>query len=230
MRAMNPIILLHGALGTSDQLKAIVEFLKIENSIHLINFEGHGSESIPERPFRMEYFVENVLEFMDQHEIKKADFFGYSMGGYVALILAKDYPERVGKVATLGTVLKWNLDISEREVKFLNPEKIREKVPVFAEELEKRHPAGWENVAAKTKDLLLDLGGNPRISDSEWSSISQQVRIHTGDRDATAGIEQSLEVCKKLNQGELMVLPNTPHPIERANLKLLACSLNDFFS
>ena len=56
------------------------------------------------------------------------------------------------------------------------------------------------------------------------------MRIHTGDRDATAGIEQSMEVCKKLENGELMVLPNTPHPIERANLKLLICSLDDFFS
>ncbi|PKD43736.1 alpha/beta fold hydrolase [Rhodohalobacter barkolensis] len=227
---MNSIILLHGALGTSDQLKPIAERLDLEQSIHLMNFEGHGSESTPDRPFRMEHFVENVIDFMDQHAIEKADFFGYSMGGYVAMMLAKDHPGKVGKVATLGTVLKWSSEVAEREVKFLNPDKIREKVPAFAAELENRHPAGWENVAAKTKDLLLDLGKNPRISDSEWSSISHKVRIHTGDRDATAGIGQSLDVCKKLPNGELMVLPDTPHPIERANLNLLISSLNDFLT
>lgn len=227
---MNPIIFLHGALGTSDQLKHLAERFESEEPVHLMNFEGHGSESIPDRSFRMEHFVENVIDFMDQYTIEQADFFGYSMGGYVAMMLAKDHPDRVGKVATLGTVLKWSSKVAEREVKFLNPDKIREKVPAFAEELENRHPAGWEIVAAKTKDLLLDLGKNPRISDSEWSSISHKVRIHTGDRDATAGIGQSLDVCKKLSNGELMVLPGTPHPVEKSNLDLLVCSLQDFLN
>jgi pimeloyl-ACP methyl ester carboxylesterase len=227
---MNPVILLHGALGTSDQLKPLAERLDLEQSIHLMDFEGHGSESIPGRPFRMEHFVENVLDFMDQYAIDQADFFGYSMGGYVAMMLAKDHPERVGKIATLGTVLKWSSEVAEREVKFLNTDKIREKVPQFAKELEKRHPSGWEEVAAKTKDLLLDLGSNPRISDSQWKEIGHKVRIHTGDRDATAGIEQSLDVCKKLPNGELMVLPDTPHPIEKANLNLLTSSLKDFLT
>ncbi|WP_069130056.1 alpha/beta fold hydrolase [Rhodohalobacter halophilus] len=227
---MTPIIFLHGALGTSGQLKPLAEQLDLEQSIHLMNFEGHGADSISVRPFRMEHFMENVIDFMDQHGIDRADFFGYSMGGYIAMMLAKGHHERVGKISTLGTVLKWSSEIAEREVKFLNPDKIIEKVPAFAAELEKRHPAGWENVAAKTKDLLLDLGDNPRISDSEWSSISQPVRIHTGDRDATAGIEQSMSVYRELKNGELMVLPDTPHPVERANIKLLADSLNDFFA
>jgi len=227
---MNPILFLHGALGTSDQLKPLVDQLNLHRPAHLLNFEGHGSDSIPDRPFRMEHFAENVLHYMDEHNFEMANIFGYSMGGYVAMVLAKQQPERVGRIATLGTVLKWSREVAEREVKFLNTDKIREKVPQFAEELEKRHPSGWEEVAAKTKDLLLDLGSNPRISDTGWMEIAHKVRIHTGDRDATAGIEQSLDVCKKLENGELMVLPNTPHPIERADLKLLACSLNDFFS
>ncbi|MEX2478438.1 MAG: alpha/beta fold hydrolase [Gracilimonas sp.] len=227
---MNPILFLHGALGTSDQLKLLVEKLNIKQSIHLINFEGHGSGAGSTRPFRMEYFAENVVDYMEDHGMEKADFFGYSMGGYVAMYIARNYSQKAERIATLGTVLKWSSDVSEREVRFLNPEKIREKVPQFAEELEKRHPAGWEEVAAKTKDLLLNLGADPRITDSEWEEIRNKVRIHTGDRDATAGIEQSLDICKKLENGELMVLPNTPHPIERADIKLLACSLNDFFS
>lgn len=227
---MNPILFLHGALGTSDQLKPLVEQLDLDQTIHLLNFEGHGSGTGTSRPFQIEYFAENVLQYMDDHKINKADFFGYSMGGYVAMYIAKNHPQMVGRIATLGTVLKWNADISEREVRFLNANKIREKVPQFANELEKRHPAGWEEVAAKTKELLLNLGKEPEISDSEWEEIPHPVRVHVGDRDATAGVGQSLEVSKMLQNGELMVLPNTPHPIEKVNLKLLASSLSDFFN
>lgn len=227
---MEPIIFLHGALGTSDQLEPLIEQLGIEQPIHRINFEGHGSEAGKARPFRIEHFAENVVDHMEAQGIKQADLFGYSMGGYVAMYLAKNHPKKVRRIATLGTVLKWSTDVSEREIRFLNPDKIREKVPQFAKELENRHPSGWEEVTAKTKDLLIDLGSEPRISEADWGQISHSVRIHTGDRDATAGIEQSLDVCKKLENGELMVLPNTPHPIEQANLKLLTCSFNDFFS
>lgn len=225
---MNTTLLLHGAMGTSDQLKPLADKLRTDRQIHLLTFEGHGSGVIPERPFRMEHFAENVLDYMDDHSLEKANLFGYSMGGYVALLLALHHPERVGKISTLGTVLKWSPEVAEREVKFLNPEKIREKVPKFATELNRRHPGVWEEVALKTKDLLLDLGKTPRIKDDEWSEIDHQVRIHVGDRDETAGIPQSMEVYKELEDGEFVVLPNSPHPIEKVDIDLLVASLNGF--
>lgn len=227
---MNPILFLHGALGTSEQLNALADKLDLKQPIHFLNFEGHGSETSSNRSFRIEYFAENVLDYMEGHGIEQADFFGYSMGGYVAMYLAKNYSRRAGRIATLGTVLKWSPEIAEREVKFLNPDKIRDKVPQFADKLEMRHPSGWEEVAAKTKDLLLDLGSDPRIKGDDWMQIKHEVRIHTGDRDATAGIEQSMGVYNLLENGELMILPKTPHPIEQANVQLLAASLYDFFS
>lgn len=226
---MKPLILLHGALGTSKQLGPLSEKLDVDQQIHQLNFEGHGSEVLPDRPFRMAYFAENVLKFMDENEIDQADLFGYSMGGYVALYIALNNPERVGKVSTLGTVLKWSPEVAEREVKFLNPEKIREKVPKFATELNRRHPDVWEEVALKTKELLSNLGKTPRIKDNEWSDIDHKVRIHVGDRDETAGIQQSVEVYTQLEKGELVVLPNSPHPIEQVDQDLLVASLNGFY-
>lgn len=226
---MNSLILLHGALGTSDHLKPLADNLSLEQPISLLNFEGHGSETIPDRPFRIEHFAENVVTYMNANEIDQADLFGYSMGGYVAMYLALKYPERVGKISTLGTVLQWSQEVAEREVKFLNPDKIREKVPKFAEALNRRHPGVWEEVALKTKELLSDLGNTPRIKEKEWAEIGNKVRIHVGDRDETAGIEQSMAVYNKLEHGELVVLPNSPHPIEQVGLNLLVSSLNSFF-
>jgi pimeloyl-ACP methyl ester carboxylesterase len=226
---MKPLILLHGALGTSEQLGPLSEKLDVDQPVHRLNFEGHGSGVQPDRPFRMEYFAENVLKYMDENEIGQADLYGYSMGGYVALYIALHHPERVGKISTLGTVLKWSPEVAEREVKFLNPEKILEKVPKFATELNRRHPEVWEEVALKTKDLLSDLGKTPRIKDDEWSDIDHKVRIHVGDRDETAGIQQSMEVYRELEDGEFVVLPNSPHPIEQVDMDLLVASLNGFF-
>ena len=226
---MIPTLFLHGALGTSDQLKPIVDQLNLNQPVHLLNFEGHGSEIIPDRPFRIEHFAENVLDYMEEEGIEKTDLFGYSMGGFVALYLSKIKPERVGKIATLGTILEWNKEIAENEAAFLIPNKIKEKVPKFAKFLSEQHPNGWESVVNKTREALLNLGEHPVIAADEWKELEHPVRIHVGDRDQTADPIKSIQVCSKLKRGELVVLPNSYHPVEKTDFHLLIHSLNDYF-
>ncbi len=225
---MNPILFLHGALGTEEQFQSLISGLKIDERLHRITFEGHGEAEKKERPFRIEHFAENTLLYMDQHGIDQADFFGYSMGGYVALYLAKTQPERVGRIATLGTVLTWNPEKSANETVFLNPEKIEEKVPAFAKMLEKDHPNDWKRVVTKTAELLTHLGNNPLINEEDWEKITHPIRIQIGDRDTTADLNNTVHIFKKIPNAELIVLPNSPHPIYKADKEILLQSLVDF--
>ena len=222
------LILLHGALGTMEQVDFLLSELKEDYDVHRLNFEGHGESGPTDSPFRMTYFAENVLGYMDEHSINEASFFGYSMGGYVALILAKNHPERVKKVATMGTILQWDEQVSERECRYLYPNKIKEKVPHFAEQLNDRHLSGWERVVNKTRDMLQYLGTHPDIKGSEWKNINCPVRLHVGDRDATAGLAQTIEIYRKIEQSELVVLPKTGHPITEADKDFLILSLEKF--
>lgn len=225
---LSPLILLHGALGTSGQFDSIVPGLKEYFEVHRLNFEGHGKAGSIESPFRIHYFVENVLGYLDEHGISRAHFFGYSMGGYVALALAKTNPERVNKVATLGTILQWDEKIAERECRYLHPKNIKEKVPHFAQQLQERHPYGWERVVNNTRDMLQYLGMHPEIKKDEWKQISAPALFYIGDRDTTAGLEETIAVYKKVEQSELMVLPQTGHPILEADKDLLIYSLKAF--
>ena len=47
--------------------------------------------------------------------ITRADIFGYSMGGYVALHAARRHPERIGSIMTLGTKFAWDTPTAEKE-------------------------------------------------------------------------------------------------------------------
>ncbi|MGM0546626.1 MAG: alpha/beta fold hydrolase [Bacteroidota bacterium] len=223
------LILLHGALGTSAQFDFIVPRLSEYFEVHRLNFEGHGETGSSSSPFRMSYFAENVLGYMDEHGIKTANFFGYSMGGYVALILAKNHPEKVKKVATLGTILQWNETVADRECRYLHPKKIKEKVPHFAEQLAERHLSGWEHVVNNTRDMLQNLGAHPEIKADEWKHINCPLRFHVGDRDTTAGVIETVDIYKKTEKSELVVLPKTGHPIIEADKDLLVLSLEKFF-
>jgi pimeloyl-ACP methyl ester carboxylesterase len=57
------------------------------------------------------------------------------MGGYVALHLALEQPDRVEKVATLGTKFRWDPQTAARVAAHLDPDTIRAKVTRFADAL-----------------------------------------------------------------------------------------------
>jgi len=224
------LILLHGALGDASQLAPLSARLGDGRRVTCFEFEGHGATPLRDRPLRIESLAASVLEAMDRADQTRVDFFGYSMGGYVALHLAATAPERVRRVATLATKLAWTPVVAARESALLNAATIRAKVPKFAAALETRHTAaGWENLLAQTADLLRDLGDRPRITDDVLASIPHPVRISVGDIDSTVTIDECAAAVGQLQNGQLEVHPETPHPFEKAPLDTIASSLDEFF-
>lgn len=229
------IILVHGALGDASQMAPLAARLRDGGvgdgaTIDAVELEGHGATPARERPFRIEYFAENVLEHLERRGLDRADLFGYSMGGYVALHLAATAAARVRRVATLATKLAWTQEVAAREMAMLDPATIRAKVPRFAEALERRHSAsGAETVLRLTADLLGSLGGRPLLGPDVFATISHPVRLAVGDRDATVGLDETAVAARALPNGELEVYPRTPHPFEKVSLERLTSSLREFF-
>ena len=200
--------------------------------VHQLDFEGHGKAAQRGRPFRMQHFAENVGELLDRLTLRQAMLFGYSMGGYVGLHLALEHPDRVSRVATLGTKFRWDTAYAAREVTRLDPAVIRAKVPAFAATLEERHAGagGWEGVLAATAELLKHLGEHPLLTETSLPAITAPVRIVVGDRDNTVSAEESAATANLLPSGSTRVLPNTPHPIEQVDIGELASVLVEFFT
>ena len=228
---MLPIILLHGAIGAKEQLDPLAHALReLGHDAHTLTFEGHGDRPDRGRPFRAPYFVENILDYLDQAGIEQANLFGHSLGGLVGLGLAHSHPGRVGGTFTLGTKFVWTPEIALKEHKNLNPEKILEKVPKFAAMLAKRHSAiDWQDNMAKSREMMSDFGANPPSFD-HFAETQQPTVISIGDRDNLSTIEESMQVARTLPQGALQVFPNTKHPIEQVNVPMLADAINRAFS
>jgi len=196
----------------------------------IVELEGHGATPLRDRPLRIESFADAVLTAMDAANVGPADVFGYSMGGYIALYLAATSPDRVQRVATLATKLAWTPEVAARECALLDPAAIRAKVPKFAAALEARHTgAGWEALLTSTANLLRELGARPLITDDMLASIRHPARIAVGDRDATVTIDECVAAVRRIPNGELEVLPRTPHPFEKAPIERIAYSLAEFF-
>ena len=229
-----PLLLLHGALATGAQFDALRPLLAERFTVlPVLDFAGHGATPLDGEfgvaPFASQ--AEAVLERTANDAGMPARIFGYSMGGYVALALARRRPELVARVATLGTKFAWSPESAAREVAMLDLAKMRGKIPRFAEALERLHVGiGLEALLRHTAAMMQALGAQPTLDAPALAEIAQPVRVMVGDRDTTVGVEESLATVRALAAGELEVLPRTPHPLDRTPLARLAFSVIEFLA
>ncbi len=246
-----PLLLLHGALGSGAQMLPLADLFRGQRTVFAPDFPGHGQAADDDRggqarqagqagqagiavdgesKFSIDLFSDAICGFLDQHGIENADIFGYSMGGYVALHVARHHPGRVGRIVTLGTKFAWDEATAEKESLRLDPATIERKVPAFAAQLRERHGGAWQRVVRSTAGMMLDLGANPALTKADLRSIPHRVLVAVGDRDAMVTVDETIGAARSLPAGECLVLPGTPHPFEQVDTELLAYHVRHFIS
>jgi pimeloyl-ACP methyl ester carboxylesterase len=98
-RDQPPLVLLHGALSaTGTSFGAVLPTLAQSREVISIEQQGHGHTADIDRPLRTEVMAEDTVELVRQIGVRQADFFGYSMGGEIALDIAVRHPDVVRKL------------------------------------------------------------------------------------------------------------------------------------
>jgi len=225
---MQKLLLLHGALGSAVHFNQLKELLSDTCEVHTLNFASHGGSEVVET-ITIPGFAEEVIAYLNEKDIATIAVFGYSMGGYVGLYLAKNYPDRVEKLFTFATKLNWTPEGAAKETAMLNPDAIREKVPKYAAALENLHGQHWEKLMHKTAAMMLGLGSAPALNDEDFSNIEIPVLLGVGDKDVMVSIEETLSSYRVLPNAQLLVMPNTPHPIDRVDQEALAQQIRKYF-
>lgn len=222
------LILLHGALGHSQIFEPFKAELSKYFTIHTPLFSGHGTSGLPGDGISIEKYTHELKNFIEKNNLNDVYIFGHSMGGYVALCYASEYPERLHSVMTLGTKFNWTEEQALKESKMLNPEVIAEKVPQYAALLESQHGEKWKQLLHSIADLMISLGKNPPLKD-KLSTINIPVQIMVGDQDNMVTLEESMQVHRSLPNARLAVLPDTKHPMDKVRTNLLLHLIKDFW-
>lgn len=122
-----PILFLHGYTDTSRSFQLVIEdLLALDANIRIIapDLRGHGQSSMPdsdeckdapEECFSPEKFTEDVIDLLDQLEIKRAHVIGHSMGSIIAQNLALTHSQRVFSMVLIGTFVSGNSCASIRD-------------------------------------------------------------------------------------------------------------------
>ncbi len=223
------LILLHGALGHNQIFEPFKPELSKYFFIHTPLFSGHGTSEIPEDGISIEKYTHELKEFIEKNNLHDIYIFGHSMGGYVALCYAAQYPERLNSVITMGTKFNWTEEQALQESKMLDPETIAEKVPKYAGLLEAQHGKKWKQLLHSIADLMVSLGKNPPLKNN-LSMINIPVQIMVGDQDNMVTLEESIEVYRSIPDARLAVLPDTKHPLDKIRTDLLLTIMKDFWT
>jgi pimeloyl-ACP methyl ester carboxylesterase len=98
-----PVILLHGWLESWVPWRGTMEALSRVCKAYALDFWGFGESGKHGGTFMVGDYVEMVDQFMERLGIGRAPVIGHSMGGTVSLSLALSHPNRVERVAVVGS-------------------------------------------------------------------------------------------------------------------------------
>ncbi len=224
---MSTIVLLHGAVATEHQMLPLKALLP-EQYVLSLTFSGHGDRT--SEPLDFMRFVEDIDAVVTRDGSKQVHLFGYSMGGYAALLYAARFPERVCSVITLGSILIWSEEGLQKELRKLDPAMMEQKVPAFARTLAEWHGQDqWRNVVTGVAARMTDLARSPLLTDEVVQHIRCPVLCCVGDGDTSADPDRTRHFASRLKDARTMILPNTRHPFEEVDLEGFVPALRAFW-
>jgi pimeloyl-ACP methyl ester carboxylesterase len=94
-----PLVLLHGGLLTIElSFGAVLGQLAAGRQVITAELQGHGRTADVERDLEPGLLAGDVAALLDHLGVSQADVLGFSLGGTVAVQLALDHPDRVGRL------------------------------------------------------------------------------------------------------------------------------------
>ena len=116
-----PIVLIPGAFSTYRHWNRIIPYLSNHYKLFCVDYLGVGDSDKPRSGFgyTIEEQADLIVKMIEALQIPRAQIFGVSYGGAIALNLAARYPEKVDKIISIeGNGIR-NQDIPYRPMKGL---------------------------------------------------------------------------------------------------------------
>jgi pimeloyl-ACP methyl ester carboxylesterase len=215
-----PLVVLHGAYMTIDDMGEVLAGLAETRQVIAVELQGHGRTADIDRPLSYEQMADDVAVLLRHLGIENADVFGYSMGGGVALQVAIRHPEVARKLVVASA--SYTSDGMHPELLEMIPTITPE---VFAgspiEEAYLRtapNPDDFPTLVTKLKRLDMEPFAWPP---EDIQGIAAPTLLIIGDSDAIR-LEHAVEMFRLLGGGvmgdltglpksQLAVLPGTTH-------------------
>ena len=216
-----PLVLLHGNLSAInvDFGRILPSFAK-SRQVVAVEQQAHGHTADIDRPLSIRLWAEDTVALLRHLGIEQADLFGYSSGSAVAMQIAIEHPELVGKLVLASASYRLDglhpglLDgIQQLQPEHLAGTPFQEEYARIAP-----NPDDWPTLISKIKQMDADL---PEWSPQDIQAIKAPTLLIIGDSDIVRP-EHAVEMFRLVGGGvvgdiaglprsRLAVLPGTTH-------------------
>ena len=188
-----PLILLHGNGENCDYFAGQIDVFAQHYHVYALDTRGHGKTPRGDAPFTIRQFADDLLAFMDAHDIDKAHILGFSDGGNIAMIFAMKYPDRVLRLILNGA----NLDAKGVKPSIQIPIEIGYRfAKVFAKKSEE---------ARKHAELLGLMVNDPNVRPEELAAIKAKTLVIAGTKDMIKESQTRL-IASNISDVQLVIL------------------------
>ncbi len=96
------LVLLHTIRTQLDIFQKVIPTLAQRFTVFALDYPGHGYSDIPKVDYEPKLFVDAVVGFLDELDIRDATLAGISIGGTIALLMAAQHNPRVRRVVAIN--------------------------------------------------------------------------------------------------------------------------------
>jgi pimeloyl-ACP methyl ester carboxylesterase len=221
-----PLLLLHGGLGSTDMFRPLVlPALAKERQVIAVDLQGHGRTPLGERPIDLVDIGNDLSLVLKQLGYSAVDVMGYSFGGGAAFRLAVQHPEHVRRLVIISAGYAQN---------GFYPEMLPQQAAVSGKMADamKETPMyiSYKAVAPKPEEFprLLDRMGEQMRKPYDWSEdvkkLQMPVMLVFGDADMYrpehvvsfykllgGGLADAGWMREHMSKNRLAILPNVTH-------------------
>ena len=94
-----PLVLLHGGLGSIDMFAPVMPILAEGREVIGVDLYGHGRTALTDRPVSLIDMGDDLATILTELGYDQVDVLGYSMGAGVGFRLAVQHPDKVRRLA-----------------------------------------------------------------------------------------------------------------------------------
>jgi esterase len=101
----NPVVILHGLLGLSDNWITFARELSRDFEVFLPDLRNHG-QSPHSHAFNFRVLADDLFELIQDQSLQGISLIGHSLGGKIAMLFALNHPELVSKLVVVDIALR----------------------------------------------------------------------------------------------------------------------------
>ena len=202
-----PILLLHGGFCSLENMREIGEELATRHRVLAFERAGHGRTADTQGEYTYAGMVEETVAYLDAVGVDAVHVVGFSDGGIVAMLLARDHPERVLSLVPISA----NMSVVEAYVPddYPHPTLTAEALAVVRRDAERLSPHGSAHADVVVAKLGRLWEREPEIAPKSLASLAMPALVLRGEHDVISRAHSEL-VAAALD-APLVELAGTTH-------------------